>query len=218
MEVGRRSADQRQDVPRHGLEHLAVHRGRFSPSGLATTARALDEEPFPSRTPLEPDDVVGTVGDRAGLLLHEEDLEARSLLAERSDLVGEVVAAAVAADPGERSPGGVSDAVVAFTSGALADAAERTRDASGRAAQVLADADPGSVVSWARSEGLDTVVVPYAPVGPVHERLGRLRPVLEAEGIALVTVRRRWDGVAWPHASRGFFPFREKIPGLVREL
>ena len=192
--------------------------GRFSPSGLATTARALDEEPLPSRTRLEPDDVVGTVGDRAGLLLHEEDLEATSLLAERPDLVGEVVAAAVAADPGERSPAGVSDAVVAFTSGALADAAGRTRDASGRSAQVLADADPGSVVTWARSEGLDTVVVPYAPVGPVHERLEALRPALASEGIALVTVRRRWDGVAWPHASRGFFPFREKIPGLVREL
>jgi deoxyribodipyrimidine photo-lyase len=192
--------------------------GRFSPRGLATTARALDEEPLPPRTPLEPDDVVGTIGDRAGLLLHEEDLEATSLLAERPDLVGEVLAAAVAADPGERSPAGVSDAVAAFTAGALADAAERTRDASGRAARVLGDADRGSVVSWARSEGLDTVVVPYAPVGPVHERLGRLRPVLEAEGIALVTVRRRWDGVAWPHASRGFFPFREKIPGLVREL
>jgi deoxyribodipyrimidine photo-lyase len=192
--------------------------GRFSPSGLAATARALDEEPLPPRTPLEPEDVVGIVGDRVGLLLHEEDLEARSLLAERPDLVGEVAAAAVAADPGERSPAGVSDAVAAFTAGALADAAERTRDSRGRAAQVLADADPGSVVSWARSEALDTVVVPCAPVGPVHERLGRLRPVLEAEGIALVTVRRRWDSVAWPHASRGFFPFREKIPGLVREL
>jgi deoxyribodipyrimidine photo-lyase len=192
--------------------------GRFSPSGLATTARALEEEPLPPRTPLEPDDVVGTVGGRAGLLLHEEDLEATSLLAERPDLVGEVVAAAVAADPGERSPAGVSDAVVAFTSGALADAADRTQDSSGRSAQVLVDAEPGSVVTWARSEGLDTVVVPYAPVGPVHERLARLRPVLEAEGIALVTVRRRWDGVAWPYASRGFFPFREKIPGLVREL
>jgi hypothetical protein len=108
--------------------------------------------------------------------------------------------------------------VAAFTSGALADAADRTRDASDRAAQVLADADPGSVVSWAVSEGLDTVVVPYAPIGPVHERLAQLLPALASEGIASVTVRRRWDGVAWPHASRGFFPFREEIPGLVREL
>ncbi|WP_209561489.1 FAD-binding domain-containing protein [Frigoribacterium sp. PvP032] len=191
--------------------------GRFSPSGLATTARALDEEPFPSRTPLEPEDVVGVVGDRAGLLLHEEDLEATSLLAERPGLLGDVAAAAVHAEPGGRSPAGVSDAVAAFTSAAVEDAAERTRDAGGRSAQVLADAEPGSVVSWARSEGLDAVVVPYAPIGPVHERLGRLRPVLEAEGIALVTVRRRWDSVAWPHASRGFFPFREKIPSLVRQ-
>ncbi|TWX38884.1 DNA photolyase [Frigoribacterium sp. ACAM 257] len=192
--------------------------GRFSPGGLADTARALDEEPLPPRTPLEPDDVVGSVGDRAGLLLHEEDLEARSLLAERPGLLGEVAATAVHGDPGQRSPDGASSVVEAFTSGALADAAERTRDASGRAAQTLADAEPGCVVGWALSEELDTVVVPYAPVGPVHERLAQLRPALGAEGISLVTVRRRWDAVAWPHASRGFFPFREKIPGLVRQL
>jgi deoxyribodipyrimidine photo-lyase len=192
--------------------------GRFSPGGLAMTARALDEEPLPPRSPLEPEDVVGAVGDRVGLLLHEEDLEATSLLAERPGLVDGVVAAAAAADPGERSPAGVSDAVDDFTSAAVDDAAERTRDASGRAAQVLADAEPGSVVTWALSEGLDTVVVPYAPIGPVHERLATLRPALESDGITLVTVRRRWDSVAWPHASRGFFPFREKIPALVREL
>jgi len=192
--------------------------GRFSPSGLATTARVLDEEPFPSRTPLEPDDVAGVVGDRAGLLLHEEDLEATSLLAEQPGLLGDVAAAAVAADPGDRSPAGVSDAVAYFTSAALEDAAERTRDASGRAAQVLTDAEPDSVVSWVLAEGLDTVVVPYAPIGPVHERLATLRPALASEGIAFVTVRRRWDSVAWPHASRGFFPFREKIPALVRQL
>ncbi|QWS33246.1 hypothetical protein [Curtobacterium aetherium] len=70
----------------------------------------------------------------------------------------------------------------------------------------------------AESEGLDTVLVPYAPVGPVHERLGALRSALAAEGVTLVTVRRRWDGAAWPYASRGFFPFRERIPALVREL
>ena len=95
---------------------------------------------------------------------------------------------------------------------------DRTPDASGRPAQVLADTLPSTVLRWAESEQLDTVVVPYAPVGPVHERLAVLRPALAAEGVALVTVRRRWDSASWPFASRGFFPFRERIPALVRQL
>ncbi|ARC58589.1 Deoxyribodipyrimidine photo-lyase [Frondihabitans sp. 762G35] len=192
--------------------------GRFSPDGLATSARALAEEALPPRTPIDPDDVGGAVGTRAGLLLHEEDLDARSLLAEHLGLADDLVATAVFADPSDRSPFDASEAVNAFTSAALDDVAARTPDASGRPAQVLADATAETVVRWARAEGLDTVVVPYAPVGPVQERLGILRSALAAEGIALVTVRRRWDSTAWPFASRGFFPFKEKIPALVRRL
>ncbi|MWV47971.1 DNA photolyase [Rathayibacter sp. VKM Ac-2803] len=189
--------------------------GRFSPRGLATTAPALSEEPFPPRDSLEPDDVVGTVGARAGLLLHEEDLDPGSLLAEQPGLAEVLVSSAVHADASERSPFAVSDAVHAFTAAAVADAAVR---APGGPARVLADARPATVVDWATSERLDTVVVPYAPVGPVRERLDRLRSALADEGVALVTVRRRWDSTAWPSASRGFFPFKKRIPALVRHL
>jgi deoxyribodipyrimidine photo-lyase len=192
--------------------------GRFSPSGLATTARALSEEPLPPRESIATDDVLGTLGERVGLLLHEEDLEPRSLLAEQPGLAGRVLATAVAADPVSRSPFPVSDVVAGFEAAAVDDAAERTLDAGRRPAQVLPDTLPSTVLRWAESEGLDTVVVPYAPVGPVHERLAALRPALAAEGVELVTVRRRWDAAAWPYASRGFFPFRERIPALVREL
>ncbi|KIU03818.1 FAD-binding domain-containing protein [Frigoribacterium sp. MEB024] len=192
--------------------------GRFSPAGLATTARALDEEPLPPRTPVEAADVVGSPGTRVGLLLHDEDLEPESLLAERPGLVARLSATAVVADPGSRSPQGASAAVVAFTTGAVDDAATRTPDAGGRPARTLSDALPATAVEWARSEGLDTVVTPYAPVGPVQERLETLRAALSVEGMELVTVRRRWDGEAWPSASRGFFPFRGRIPELVRQL
>ncbi|WP_244274872.1 FAD-binding domain-containing protein [Rathayibacter oskolensis] len=192
--------------------------GRFSPQGLATTAPALTERPFPPREPIEPDDVVGTLGSRVGLLLHEEDLDAGSLLAEQPGLAERLVTSAAFADAGERSPFGVSDAVHAFTAAALVDAAERVQDGSGRPARVLADTRPATVAGWVSSERLDTVLVPYAPIGPVHERLKSLRTALAEEGVALVTVRRRWDSTAWPSASRGFFPFRKRIPALVRGL
>jgi deoxyribodipyrimidine photo-lyase len=192
--------------------------GRFSPTGLAETARPLAEDPLPPRSPIGSDELVGAIAGRVGLLVHEEDLEAESLLAERPGLAGEIVATAVSGDARQRSPWGASDVVTAFTAGALDDAARRARDVDGRAARLLTDTRPATVVNWAASERLDTVVVPYAPIGPVHERLAALGPVLASEGVGLATVRRRWDGEAWPHASRGFFPFRERIPSLVRQL
>lgn len=190
--------------------------GRFAPTGLATTARALDEEPFPPATPVAPaDDVAAAVGSRVGLLLHEEDLEPVSLLAPLGGTIPALVATAVSADAESRSPGAVSPLVEDFTAGAAADVAARTVDADGRAATLLGG-DRGAVVDWALGERLDTVLVPVAPVGPVQERLDALRPVLAEHDVALVAVRRPWDSRAWPHASRGFFPFREQIPRLLR--
>lgn len=190
--------------------------GRFAPTGLATTARPLDEEPFPPAAPVTPaEDVAAAVGSRVGLLLHEEDLEPVSLLAPLGRAAPSLTATAVSADAESRSPGAVSPLVEEFTAGAAADAAARTVDADGRAATLLGGG-PGPVVDWAIEERLDTVLVPVAPVGPVQERLDTLRPVLAEHDVALVTVRRPWDSRAWPHASRGFFPFREQIPRLLR--
>jgi hypothetical protein len=190
--------------------------GRFSPTGLASTARALVEEPLPARRVIPLPDAA-PAGSRLGLLLHEDDLNSASLRDEHPWLGGDrLVATAAFADPEQRSPFDVSDRVRQFTSAALVDAAARTPDAEGRPAQVLPDALPSTVLDWAESQSLDAVIVPSAPVGPVQERLVTLAAALAAEGVTLTTVRRRWDSLAWPHASRGFFPFRERIPELLR--
>jgi deoxyribodipyrimidine photo-lyase len=192
--------------------------GRFSPSGLATSARAIVEEPLPSRAPIAPAESTPS-GTRVGLLLHEEDLDAASLSAEYPwfDSNSRLVAIAGSADPDERSPSGASDAVRRFTASALDDGARRALDTLGRPARVLPDALPSTVLRWAESERLDAVVVPPAPVGPVQERMRTLGAVLASEVVTLTTFRRRWDTLAWPHAARGFFPFRERIPELLRQ-
>lgn len=192
--------------------------GRFSPSGLATTARALVEEPLPSRVTIAPEEAA-PVGIRVGLLLHEEDLDAASLCSENpwSESSSRIVAIAAYADPDERSPSGASDAVRQFTASALDDGAARALDGSGRSGQVLPDARASTVLQWAESERLDAVITPYAPVGPVQERLVTLAAALASEQITLTPIRRQWDILAWPHAARGFFPFRERIPELLRQ-
>lgn len=187
--------------------------GRFAPRGLATSARALVEDPLPSRQAIPEAD--SPVAGRCGLLVHEEDLDAQSLLAEHPG--ARVVATAGFADATDRSPFEVSGRVQRFTASALDDGASRALDTDGRVARVLPDALASSVLQWADAEQLDAVLVPYAPVGPVRERLDALAAALASEGIALTRLRRRWDDLAWPHAARGFFPFREKIAGLLQQ-
>ena len=192
--------------------------GRFSPSGLATSARALVEEPMPSPEAIPPA-ASAPVQGRVGLLLHEEDLDAASLCAEHPwlDATSGLVAIAGAADPDARSLAGASDVVRRFTASALENGVVRASRALNTPARILPNVLPATVLEWAASERLDAVVVPYASVGPVQERMLALDAALASEAVAFLTVRRRWDSLAWPHAARGFFPFRARIPGLLHQ-
>jgi deoxyribodipyrimidine photo-lyase len=59
------------------------------------------------------------------------------------------------------------------------------------------------------------VLVAAAPVGPTADLLQAIVAPLAAAGITLHSVRRAWDDLAWPHATRGFFGLAEKIPALL---
>ena len=73
-----------------------------------------------------------------------------------------------------------------------------------------------TIRDWASSHEVTQIVTPYAPVGPVRDRLDQLGRELN-DDLPLTRVLRPWDARAWPHATRGFFPFRESIPALLRE-
>jgi deoxyribodipyrimidine photo-lyase len=63
--------------------------------------------------------------------------------------------------------------------------------------------------------GAQQIVTPYAPVGPVADDLARIETALRSKGITLARVRKDYDSAAWPHATHGFFRFKEKIPALL---
>jgi deoxyribodipyrimidine photo-lyase len=163
--------------------------GRFDPRG------ELEEDPPPVAAPPPPPPRALPPADpwppgRFGWLLHADDLwqAAPAPPAPPAALAGLML-------PGAHP----------FTTAAL----EGVLDGAGPA---LA---PEAVADWARQERLDAVATPWAPVGPVAEALAALRPALGAAGIALHRVRRDWDTRAWPLATRGFFPFREKALSLL---
>ncbi len=187
--------------------------GRFSPSGLAKDAPALDEPPLGGAQPMPVVPRVLPKG-RVGLLLTEEDLHPDSI-----DLAGcDIVAVAGATAVTERSALQVSDAVVAFTDAALDDALTRNGQRLSLPVMRLPSLSAVTIADFARAHQLDAVITPYAPVGPVGEEFARITPVLARDGHVLQQVRRPFDGAAWPHGTRGFFAMKERIPNLLAEL
>lgn len=192
--------------------------GRFRPRGLATSAPAVeDDAPLPTPGPAPRPEPLPS--GRVALLLHEDDLHAESLEPMLSTAGAEVVAVAGPAAGEARST--LADPTPAFVAGfteaALADGRARAGAHYGAEASVLDGLGASAILPWLRAHDVTALVTPYAPVGPVRDRLDGLERDLATEGIAVSRILRPWDARAWPHATRGFFPFRERIPALLRD-
>ncbi|MFC3310008.1 FAD-binding domain-containing protein [Blastomonas aquatica] len=183
--------------------------GRFAPKGLAQHAEALIEAPVESARPVA-DLPRFDPGTPSLLLVTPDDLHAESALANDADLRGALVVADHSLLWGDAARG--------FVSGASADATTRLSAHCGCAADTASTLDAATLIDAAQKAGARQIVTPYAPVGPVAEALARLMPVLAAEGIPLVQVRREWDDSFWPHAKKGFFPFKQQMPRLLAEI
>ena len=177
--------------------------GRFVPKGLALEAAALTEAPVPPPAAL-PVHATPDPAQPALLLVTPEDFAPESLFGPSARLAG----ALVAADP--RLLWG--DAARAFVAGAAADAAARL------SAPVVDRLDAPTLVDAARAADVRQIVTPYAPVGPTADALATIAIELKREGITLAQARRDWDSRFWPHAKKGFFPFKECIPAELRSL
>ncbi len=187
--------------------------GRFSPTGLAREAVALDEPALPSaqKIPAAADHFSsGTIG----LLLTEEDLQSETWDLRAVNVAAVAGASSVAA----RSDLPVAKPVQDFTVSAVAEGVQRAAQKFMCPQNTLASLDLKSVVDWANAHNLTTLVTGYAPVGPVSELLASLTPSLKQQGITLVQLRRPFDSTAWPHGSRGFFAMKEKIPRLLEQF
>jgi deoxyribodipyrimidine photo-lyase len=43
-------------------------------------------------------------------------------------------------------------------------------------------------------------------------------PDLAAAGINVIQVRRSFDTIAWPHATKGFFTMKKAVPSVLEKL
>lgn len=177
--------------------------GRFQPKGLALAAAALESPPHPQAGPSPKGDRLPSGGD-VGLLLTEDDLSPGWLLSQ----VKPTATALFQATAG-RSHLHVSTAVKAFTEEALQNSAARYRDQCGPVSRVT------DVAAWARDQNVTSIVTSFVPVGPTRDALDHQRVALDALGVKIHHILRPFDAAAWPFATKGFFPFKERIPGFL---
>lgn len=187
---------------------------RFNPQGqLATSASPLSETRVFRCRPLPPLQAL-RADARFGLLVTEEDGCPESLF-ESQRPVAVLGALATRA----RSPLPVGIPAYDFAVGAIADAVDRAASAFNTVGDLSTSDDWEAVlVEWASKHDLDTIVTAYAPVGPVAESLASASTQLERYGIKLLQLRRSYDSATWPHAQRGYFKLKNRIPALLEQL
>ncbi|MEM1412151.1 MAG: FAD-binding domain-containing protein [Pseudomonadota bacterium] len=204
--------------------------GRLDPgSGLAPVAEPLTETELPEKTALSwpagasaglETGAIGTGAGaatghklgrttRQGWLVTDEDVRLEATMpADGVPLAGLAITAG-------RSPGEVSATVHAFSKGCVADACRR-RDQPD--ATCFDEHTISALAAWAEQQGLQELGTMFVPYGPTADALNQLEPLLGQAGIGLRQHVRPYDRLVWPHAGRGFFPLRKRIPRLLEAL
>jgi deoxyribodipyrimidine photo-lyase len=183
--------------------------GRFTPKGLARDAVALTEPPIePPVTLLETGEIDHIKPSL--LLVTHEDMHAESLFPKTLPIRGALITVDDSLLCGEKSQ--------AFVQAAATDAFSRIKSHFGCDTDMAEALDADTLIAAAKSAGAAQIVTNYAPVGPVADALRQIAPALAREGLVLVQKRCAWDSSFWPHAQKGFFPFRGQIPHILSKL
>ena len=181
--------------------------GRFAPEGLSGKAIALCEPP-PEAPRALPEVARNDARHPALLLVTDEDMHPESIFPRPTGFKAVIVAADPDLPWGEDARH--------FVHAAAADAASRAAPHFDCPVDVVDRLDAKTLAAAAEAAGVKRIVTPYASVGPVADRLARLAPALAHEGVILAQVRRDWDERFWPHATKGFFTFKERAPSVLR--
>lgn len=184
-------------------------KGRFSPSNLATIAPPLSGPPTPERQPIAPLAPVDTTL-RTGLLLHDEEMHLGHLLTQS----GTLDCAAYWSCRQDQTPWDMSDNVMRFIASLHR---ERTHRYSDHFDTVQSIETAQDVIEWANQNGLEQIVLPYAAVGPTRTAIEVLKHRAPSD-LKICEIRTPYDDMTWPHATHGFFRFKEKIPSFLTKL
>jgi deoxyribodipyrimidine photo-lyase len=157
------------------------------------------------------------INERSWLLLHDEDLSPDDWLVQ-DKLAGIIVLNSAST----RSTSEIGYTAMKFSGDALVDASKRLQQRwQLNASQIIECASAAHLAKQLHGHQAFAnapIVHAWIPVGPTRDALVEPVKQLRLQGIELQAVLREWDQLAWPHATKGFFQFRTRIPELLREL
>ena len=181
--------------------------GRFERPQLSTNPAPVSAMAHPNPVSITP--VQMPPSGRYVLLLTEEDMHPLDALT-----AGIEIAGVATVDPAQPASHNVSD----FKKASLQNAASDLSSHYGVAAKAIENWNALALAEWAKDCGVTDIITTEAPVGFVDRDLQQLGRNLSVHDVQLHFVRRQWDDVCWPHARKGFFAFKEKIPSIIRDL
>ncbi|MEM8799550.1 MAG: FAD-binding domain-containing protein [Pseudomonadota bacterium] len=194
--------------------------GRFCPEGkLATYAEALDETtPHPKQPLSNGDDVPADVPYL--LLITEEDLSPAGLEIASAPKMVLGLPPALSYQDQNFAPA-LAEPVLRFKSALHQDAMERAAKNLGCQSEMLSigsiEETANAIAGFAKMVDVKTIATAFAPQGPTRDLLDALEGKLASNGHQLKRIQRAYDAAAWPHASKGFFALKSKIPMLLAE-
>jgi deoxyribodipyrimidine photo-lyase len=196
--------------------------GSYAPFGLlATEAPPIPTDHSIPKPQLLPTRETHVPGQKTVLLVTEEDLSPESWCIPTADVSGVILI-----DTADATAG-ISSNVTTFKREALESTKERLV-ASGYSSVTLLSGTMGTMEAQRENVsrllqghhvgGTSTVSMMGATVGPTRQIMDPLLSLLKQQGVAVRRLRRDWDDALWPHATHGFFRFKEQIPIVLRQF
>jgi deoxyribodipyrimidine photo-lyase len=196
--------------------------GRHAPYGLLAKEPPPipADHPIPKPRPLSPTET-HRPGDKTYLFVTEEDLLPEDWDIPMTDVEGVILLDSSRSGTDRTKP--TSDLVKSFRSQALESTRQRL-EALGYPSVMLLHG------TWEESkmrlkellapqhEGQATVTMMRQPVGVTRSLSDPIVTWMKEEGISVRSLRRGWDEALWPHATHGFFRFKEQIPSVLSNL
>ena len=196
--------------------------GRHAPYGLLATEPPPipTDHPIPKPRPLSPGET-HRPGGKTLLLLTEEDLSPEGWGLPSEDVEGVILIESACSVSDGTKP--VSDLVKTFRSQALKSTRERM-EAAGFPSVGLVSGTGEELkkrlreLPLPRHGGQGTITMMRPPVWATRSFVDQIVTGMKEEGIAVRSLRRQWDETLWPHATHGFFRFKEQIPSVLSRL
>lgn len=193
--------------------NIAKYTGsRFVPTQLASTAVALTEDPLQMLSPrIQAAPIEIDRSSKYGFLFTDDD-------ASIPDFGDARPQTALALFPETRyARAGISQSVVDFRRSSMDDTIGRLEDL-GISTVLVCQNHASAIVDWIGDHKLDTIFCPQPYIGDWNDEWAGIEASIASSGSKVRLFRRWWEANLFPHAQKGFFAFKKRLPAVWERI